>query len=159
MEYLNIFGPDSTWDGGREKAPAALSRKIAFARLQGIPEIEIWGDGQQTRSFCYIDDCLEGIYRLMYSSHCEPLNVGQDRMVTINELADIISQIAGYPILKKHVPGPQGVRGRNSDNTRLRQVLDWEPSISLEEGLSITYHWIEEQVCAKLALNSRAFLS
>ena len=150
VRFHNIFGPLGTWEGGREKAPAALCRKIAYAKLTGNPEIEIWGDGEQTRSFCYIDDCLNGIYRLMRSDYHEPLNLGQDRMVTINQLADIIAEIAGIEIVKKHVPGPQGVRGRNSDNTRLRQVLGWEPEISLEEGLTRTYAWIEEQVWARL---------
>lgn len=148
--FHNIFGPLCTWEGGKEKAPAALCRKVAIAKLTGNPEVEIWGDGQQTRSFCYIDDLLEGVYRLMQSDYHQPLNIGQDRMVTINELADIIAGIAGIEIVKKHVPGPQGVRGRNSDNTRLRQVLGWEPQISLEEGLARTYAWIEEQVRRKL---------
>lgn len=152
VRFHNIFGPRGTWDGGREKAPAALCRKVAMAKLTGIPEIEIWGDGEQTRSFCYIDDCLEGIYRLMRSDYHEPLNLGQDRMVTINELADIIAGIAGIDIVKKHVPGPQGVRGRNSDNTRLREILRWEPTVSLEEGLAQTYDWIEGQVRQKLGL-------
>lgn len=150
VRFHNIFGPLGTWEGGREKAPAALCRKIAYAKLTGNPEIEIWGDGEQTRSFCYIDDCLTGIYKLMRSDYHEPLNLGQDRMVTINQLADLIAEIAGIEIVKKHVPGPQGVRGRNSDNTRLRQVLGWEPEISLEEGLARTYAWIEEQVRARL---------
>ncbi len=150
VRFHNIFGPLGTWEGGREKAPAALCRKIAYAKLTGNPEIEIWGDGEQTRSFCYIDDCLTGIYKLMRSDYHEPLNLGQDRMVTINQLADIIAEIAGISIIKKHVPGPQGVRGRNSDNTRLRQVLGWAPEISLEEGLARTYAWIEEQVRARL---------
>jgi GDP-D-mannose 3', 5'-epimerase len=147
--FHNIFGPCGTWEGGREKAPAALCRKIAVAKLTRKPEIEIWGDGEQTRSFCYIDDCLKGIYQLMRSDYNEPLNIGQDRMVTINELADIIAGIAGIEITRKHVPGPQGVRGRNSDNSRLRQVLHWEPAISLEEGLQQTYSWIEQQVRTK----------
>lgn len=151
VRFHNIFGPLGTWDGGREKAPAALCRKIAVAKLTGNPEVEIWGDGEQTRSFCYIDDCILGIYKLMQSDYREPLNLGQDRMVTINRLADIIADIAGIQIVKKHVPGPQGVRGRNSDNTRLRAVLGWEPEISLEEGLARTYAWIEEQVRMKLA--------
>ncbi len=146
VRFHNIFGPLGTWEGGREKAPAALCRKIAVAKLSGNPEIEIWGDGEQTRSFCYIDDCVEGIFRLAHSDYCEPLNLGQDRLISINQLADLISRIAGYPITKKHVPGPQGVRGRNSDNSRLRRVLNWEPQISLEEGLARTYRWIEEQV-------------
>jgi len=150
VRFHNIFGPLGTWDGGREKAPAALCRKIATAKLTGDPEVEIWGDGEQTRSFCYIDDCVEGLYRIMQSDYRAPLNLGQDRMVTINELADMIAEIAEITIVKKHVPGPQGVRGRNSDNTRLREVLGWEPQISLEEGLARTYAWIEDQVRAKL---------
>jgi nucleoside-diphosphate-sugar epimerase len=150
VRFHNIFGPLGTWDGGREKAPAALCRKIAVAKLTGNHEIEIWGDGEQTRSFCLIDDCVKGIYKLMRSDYAEPLNLGQDRMVTINQLADIIAQIAGVRIVKKHVPGPQGVRGRNSDNTRLKDVLGWEPEISLEEGLARTYHWIEAQVRKRL---------
>jgi nucleoside-diphosphate-sugar epimerase len=144
--FHNIFGPEGTWDGGKEKAPAALCRKIAIAKLTGDPEIEIWGDGEQTRSFCYIDDLVEGVYRLVESDYHQPLNIGQDRMVTINKLADIVSEIAGIEIVKTHIPGPQGVRGRNSDNTRLRQVLQWEPQVSLEEGLAKTYAWIEQQV-------------
>lgn len=149
--FHNIFGPYATWEGGREKAPAAMCRKVAVAKLTGNPEIEIWGDGEQTRSFCYIDDCVEGIYRLMQSDYEEPLNIGQDRMVTINQLADMVAGIAGIPIVKKHIPGPQGVRGRNSDNTRLRQVLDWNPQISLEEGLTRTYTWVAQQVQEKFA--------
>jgi len=149
VRFHNIFGPHGTWDGGREKVPAALCRKIARARLTGSNEIEIWGDGEQTRSFCYIDDCVEGLFRLMRSNHREPLNLGQDRMISINALADLIADIAAWPIAKRHVDGPQGVRGRNSDNTRLRQVLGWEPSISLEEGLGRTYAWIENQVRAQ----------
>ncbi len=151
VRFHNIFGPLGTWNGGREKAPAAICRKVAFAKLTGNPQIEIWGDGEQTRSFCYIDDCINGIYKLMRSDWKEPLNLGQDRLVTINQLADMVAAIAGIRIVKKHVPGPQGVRGRNSDNTRLRQVLNWEPEISLEEGLARTYAWIERQVAASLA--------
>jgi GDP-D-mannose 3',5'-epimerase len=146
VRFHNIFGPLGTWDGGREKAPAALCRKVAYAKLTGNYEVEIWGDGEQTRSFCYIDDCVVGLYKLMRSEYREPLNLGQDRLVTINQLADLIAEIAGIAIVKKHVPGPQGVRGRNSDNTRLREVLQWEPEIALEEGLYRTYIWIEEQV-------------
>jgi GDP-D-mannose 3', 5'-epimerase len=146
VRFHNIFGPLGTWDGGREKAPAALCRKIAIARLTQSPEIEIWGDGEQTRSFCYVDDCVRGIYLLMQSDYAEPLNLGQDRMVTINELADMIADVAGIDVVKRHVTGPQGVRGRNSDNTRLRQVLGWEPEFSLEDGLRRTYLWIEQQV-------------
>lgn len=146
VRFHNIFGPLGTWEGGREKAPAALCRKVAFAKLTGDPTIEIWGDGEQTRSFCYIDDCIEGIYRLMRSGYSEPLNLGQDRLISINELADMVAQAAGTPIVKRHIPGPQGVRGRNSDNTRLRSTLDWEPQISLEEGIARTYRWIEDRV-------------
>ncbi|MFN2500499.1 MAG: NAD-dependent epimerase/dehydratase family protein [Pyrinomonadaceae bacterium] len=150
VRFHNIFGEDGTWDGGREKAPAALCRKIAIAKLTSDHEIEIWGDGEQTRSFCYIDDCVEGIYRLMRSDFAEPLNLGQDRMVSINQLADIIADIAGISITRKHIDGPQGVRGRNSDNSKLREVLGWEPEISLEYGLARTYRWIESQVGASL---------
>jgi len=148
LRFHNIFGPLGTWDGGREKAPAALCRKVSLAKRSGNFDIEIWGDGEQTRSFCYIDDCVDGIYRLMRSQYREPLNLGQDRLVTINELADMIAAAAGIKITIKHVPGPQGVRGRNSDNTRLREVLRWEPRISLEQGLKHTYQWIDRQVHA-----------
>jgi GDP-D-mannose 3', 5'-epimerase len=151
VRFHNIFGPLGTWDGGREKAPAAMCRKIAIAKLTAQHEIEIWGDGEQTRSFCLIDDCVKGIYKIMRSNYAEPLNLGQDRMVSINQLADMIAEIAGIAIVKKHVPGPQGVRGRNSDNNRLREVLGWEPEVSLENGLAITYGWIEAQVRSKLA--------
>ena len=146
VRFHNIFGEKGTWEGGREKVPAALCRKIATAKLTGNHEIEIWGDGEQTRSFCYINDCLEGIYRLMRSDFAEPINLGQDRMISINGLAEIIAEIAGISIAKKHIDGPQGVRGRNSDNDLLRETLDWEPEISLEEGLKITYEWIESEV-------------
>lgn len=146
VRFHNIFGPLGTWEGGREKAPAAICRKVAMAKLTGNHEIEIWGDGRQTRSFCYIDDCVEGIYRLMRSDYEEPLNLGQDRMVTINELADMVAAIAGIAITIRHVDGPQGVRGRNSDNSRLREVLGWEPQVTLEEGLGLTYKWIEEML-------------
>jgi nucleoside-diphosphate-sugar epimerase len=146
VRFHNIFGPYGTWQGGREKAPAAICRKVATAKLTGNPKVEIWGDGEQTRSFCYIDDCLRGIYQLMRSDYTEPLNLGQDRLVTINEMADMVAHIAGITIIKEHIPGPQGVRGRNSDNTKVKAVLGWEPEISLEEGLARTYQWIEEQV-------------
>lgn len=146
VRFHNIFGPLGTWDGGREKVPAALCRKVAIAKLTGDSNIEVWGDGEQTRSFCYIDDCIQGIHRLMNSEVSQPLNLGQDRMVTINQLADMIANIAGVEIAKRHIDGPQGVRGRNSDNTLLRQALGWEPSVSLEDGLARTYGWIEEQV-------------
>jgi GDP-D-mannose 3', 5'-epimerase len=154
VRFHNIFGPLGTWEGGREKAPAAMCRKVAQAKLGGDPAIEIWGDGEQTRSFCYIDDCIEGIYRLMRSDYSEPLNLGQDRLISINELADMVAAAAGRQIVKKHVPGPQGVRGRNSDNTRLREVLGWEPRISLEEGIARTYEWIEAQVRQRAAVSN-----
>jgi len=159
VRFHNIFGPLGTWDGGREKAPAAMCRKVAMAKMSGNHEIEIWGDGEQTRSFCYIDDCLEGLTRLMRSDFREPLNLGQDRMVTINQLADIVAKIAGVQISKKHIDGPMGVRGRNSDNTLLRKVLNWEPAISLEDGLGRTYSWIESQMRAKSAAARPAVVS
>ena len=141
VRFHNIFGPLGTYDGGREKSPAAICRKIALA-YDG-DDIEVWGDGEQTRSYCYIDDCVEGIYRLMESDHREPINLGQDRMISINELVDMVAKIAGKRIGKQYdLTKPQGVRGRNSDNTRLREVLNWEPTISLEDGLDRTYHWI-----------------
>ncbi len=155
VRFHNVFGEKGTWEGGREKVPAALCRKIAFAKLTGNSEIEIWGDGKQTRSFCYINDCLEGIYRLMRSDFHKPINLGQDRMISINELADIIAATAGVNITKKHIDGPQGVRGRNSDNNLLRETLGWEPEISLEEGLKITYEWIEAEVRRSLALSEQ----
>jgi nucleoside-diphosphate-sugar epimerase len=147
VRFHNIFGPLGTYDGGREKSPAAICRKIALA-LDG-EAIEVWGDGQQTRSYCYIDDCVEGIYRLMRSDFADPINLGQDRMISINELVDLVAGIAHKTILKKHnLRAAQGVRGRNSDNTLLRQTLHWEPTISLEEGLRRTYLWIESQLAA-----------
>lgn len=143
--FHNIYGPYGTYDGGREKSPAALCRKVAMAEDRGT--IEIWGDGKQTRSYCYIDDCLEGTYRLMHSEYREPLNIGSDRIITIDELADIIIKISSKKLKKAYdTSKPQGVRGRNSDNTLVEKVLDWEPQISLEEGLKITYRWIESQV-------------
>ena len=145
VRFHNIFGPLGTYDGGREKSPAAICRKVALAKDEDT--IEVWGDGEQTRSYCYIDDCVEGIYRLMKSNHSEPLNLGQDRMLSINDLVDIVAGIAGKKISKRYdLTKPQGVRGRNSDNTRLRQVLGWEPVVSLEEGLSKTYSWIAEEL-------------
>lgn len=149
VRFHNIFGPLGTWEGGREKAPAAMCRKVAVASHTGDHRIEIWGDGDQTRSFCYIDDCVEGIYKLMLSDYHEPLNLGQDRLISINELANIVADAAGIEIEKVHIDGPQGVRGRNSDNDRLRAVLNWEPQISLEEGLRRTYEWIDAQVREK----------
>ena len=144
VRFHNVYGPSGTYDGGREKAPAAICRKVAAAEDGGF--VEVWGDGEQTRSFCYIDDCIEGIYRLMMSDYTEPLNLGRDRMVTINQLAEIIIAISGKELSLTHVPGAQGVRGRNSDNTRLRQTLGWEPGVALEDGLVPTYQWIEKMV-------------
>jgi len=145
VRFHNVYGPLGTYEGGKEKAPAAISRKVALAHDGG--EIEIWGDGQQTRSFMYVDDCVEGLVRLMASNHHDALNLGTDRLVTINELVDLVSGIAAKRLIKRHDLGkPQGVRGRNSDNTRLNQVLDWQPSISLEQGLDVTYKWIEGEL-------------
>ena len=145
VRFHNVYGPLGTYEGGKEKAPAAISRKVALAEDGG--EIEVWGDGQQTRSFMYVDDCVEGLIRLMASEFSEPLNLGTDRLVTVNELIDLVSAIAGKKLKKRHDPSkPQGVRGRNSDNTLLNQVLGWEPAIDLEEGLGITYKWIESEL-------------
>lgn len=143
--FHNIYGPFGTWTGGREKSPAAICRKVAEQPDGGV--IEIWGDGKQTRSYCYITDCIEGIYRLTQSDYHNPLNIGSDRMVTIDELSDIIIKISGKKIDKTYnISKPQGVRGRNSDNMLSKKLLGWEPNVSLEEGLAITYRWIEEQV-------------
>jgi GDP-D-mannose 3', 5'-epimerase len=145
VRFHNIYGPYGTYDGGREKAPAALCRKVAMAEPDG--SIEVWGDGEQTRSFCYVDDCVEGIYRLMQSDYPEPLNLGTEEMVTINQLARLVTEVAGKQgVTLRHVDGPQGVRGRNSDNSRLRKVLGWEPRVTLAEGLGPTYQWIDKQV-------------
>ena len=142
--YHNIFGPEGTWQGGREKAPAAICRKVAVTPDGG--EIEIWGDGMQTRSFLYIDECLEGTIRLTRSDWTGPVNIGSDEMVTINQLADIAMEIAGKNVTKKHIPGPLGVRGRNSDNRLIFEKLGWKPEMTLKEGLGKTYHWIKEKV-------------
>jgi nucleoside-diphosphate-sugar epimerase len=148
VRFHNIYGPLGTYDGGREKSPAAICRKVAMAN--DGDEIEVWGDGEQRRSYCYIDDCVEGIFRLMRSDYREPINLGQDRMISINQLVDIVSDIAGKRIHKRYdLSKPQGVRGRNSDNTRLRKVLNWEPAVSLEEGLTITYKWILSELDKK----------
>jgi nucleoside-diphosphate-sugar epimerase len=145
VRFHNVYGPLGTYEGGKEKAPAAISRKVARTQDQG--EIEIWGDGEQTRSFMFVDDCVEGLLRLMASDHHEPLNLGTDRLISINGLVDLISKIAGKHLVKRHdLSKPQGVRGRNSDNTRLKQVLGWEPTISLEVGLEVTYKWIEAEL-------------
>jgi len=145
VRFHNIFGPLGTYDGGREKSPAAICRKVALA-ADG-DEIEVWGDGQQTRSYCYVSDCVEGIYRLVHSDHHEPINLGQDRMVTVDELVDMVATVAGKTIKKRHdLTKPQGVRGRNADLTLMRSVLGWEPQVSLEQGLAATYSWIKEQL-------------
>jgi GDP-D-mannose 3', 5'-epimerase len=142
--YHNIFGPEGTWTGGREKAPAAICRKIAMARSGD--EIELWGDGEQTRSFLYVDECVEGTVRLLRSSFAGPVNIGSEEMVTINQLVDLIADIAGKRIGKKHITGPQGVCGRNSDNRLIKEKLDWQPTQSLRAGLEATYRWVEQQV-------------
>jgi nucleoside-diphosphate-sugar epimerase len=148
VRFHNIFGPLGTYDGGREKSPAAICRKVALAGEHD--EIEVWGDGQQTRSYCYVSDCVEGIHRLMQSDHHDPINLGQDRIVTVNELVDIVSRIAGKRISKRYdLSKPQGVRGRNADIGRMRAVLGWEPSVSLEEGLTDTYEWISKQLVSR----------
>ena len=140
----NCYGPYGTWRGGREKAPAAICRKVAMARDWG--EIELWGDGKQTRSFMYVDDCVEGIMRLTESDFTGPVNLGSDEMVTMNDLVSLVTEIAKRPVHIKHVEGPIGVRGRNSDNTLIREKLGWAPSTSLKDGLRPTYSWIEQQV-------------
>ena len=145
VRFHNIFGPLGTYDGGREKSPAAICRKVALVADGG--EIEVWGDGEQTRSYCYIDDCVEGIYRLMHSDHREPLNLGTDRLVSINDLVDLVAEAAGKTVRKRYnLSAPQGVRGRNSDNTQLREVLGWEPGTTLEAGLAVTYQWIRSEM-------------
>ena len=140
--FHNIFGPYGTWKGGKEKAPAAICRKVAEA----TNEIEVWGDGQQTRSFLYVDECVEGILRLMRSDFEGPVNIGSDEMVTINQLVDITSKIAGKELSIKHVDGPTGVRGRNSDNKLIKEKLGWSPSKPLEEGLKQTFEWISKLI-------------
>lgn len=155
VRFHNVYGELGTWEGGREKAPAAMCRKVAHAKLTNDPRVEIWGDGEQTRSFMHVDDCVEGVYRLMMSDHPEPLNLGRDRMVTINQLAHVAADAAGIEIEEVHIDGPMGVRGRNSDNTRLREVLGWEPNIALEEGIKRTYDWIEAQLRAKMGREER----
>jgi GDP-D-mannose 3',5'-epimerase len=142
--FHNIYGPFGTWTGGREKAPAAVCRKIAQA-VNG-DEIEIWGDGEQTRSFLFIDDCLDAVQKLMMSDHSQPINIGSEEMVSINKLVEIVAKIANKELGIKHITGPQGVRGRNSNNDRVRKYLGWDSLISLEEGMRRTYQWIEHQV-------------
>ena len=143
VRFHNIYGPYGTYCGGKEKVPAALCRKVTES-VDG--KLEIWGDGKQTRSFCYIDDCVTGLQKLMDSNYYEPLNLGTDTMVTINELAEIVMKTASKQLELVHIDGPMGVRGRNSDNSLLREVLGWEPHVTLEEGLAKTYAWIKEQI-------------
>ncbi|MDQ0463134.1 nucleoside-diphosphate-sugar epimerase [Caulobacter ginsengisoli] len=147
--YHNIFGPEGTWDGGKEKAPAAMCRKVAMANTGGT--IDIWGDGLQTRSFLYVDECLEGSTRLLRSGFEGPVNIGSDEMVTINQLAGLVADIAGKTIHLNHIPGPLGVRGRNSDNRMIEDRLGWRPSQPLVAGLERTYEWIERQVARNAA--------
>ena len=152
VRFHNVYGPLGTYKGGKEKAPAAISRKVALANDED--EIEIWGDGKQTRSFMYVDDCVEGLIRIMASTYHEPLNLGNSTMISVDELVDLVSAIAGKRLVKRHdLTKPQGVRGRNSDNSRLFQVLAWEPSISLESGLEVTYRWIENELRARGAFS------
>lgn len=142
--YHNIFGPEGTWDGGKEKAPAAICRKVARAKSSDV--IDIWGDGKQTRSFLYVDECVEGTLRLTRSDFEGPVNIGSEEMVTINQLVDLVADIAGKSIQKNHIPGPTGVRGRNSDNRLIEERLGWAPSQTLRAGLERTYEWIETQI-------------
>lgn len=145
--FHNVYGPHGTWDGGREKAPAAICRKVIAAKLSGNHEIEIWGDGNQNRSFMYIDDCIEGIGKIMDSNILEPINLGSSEMVSINQLVDIVEDIAGLKLKRNYnLDAPKGVNGRNSDNTLIREYLEWEPGISLRQGLEKTYAWIYDEM-------------
>ena len=145
--FHNVYGPHGTFDGGREKAPAAISRKVIEASITGKKDITIWGDGHQTRSFMYIDDCVKGILAIMYSDIIEPLNLGSSEMVSINQLVDIVEDIAGFKLNRKYdLDAPKGVRGRNSENTLIKKYLNWEPSIPLKNGMKKTYDWIKEQM-------------
>ncbi len=144
--FHNVYGPFGTWDGGREKAPAAMIRKVIEALDKGKTEIEVWGDGEQTRSFMYIDDCITGIDKLMNSGHSDPLNLGRSELVTINQLLDFVEDLAGVQLTRNYnLSAPQGVRGRNSDNTEIKKVLGWEPEVDLKTGMEETYRWIKEQ--------------
>ncbi|MCC9197989.1 NAD-dependent epimerase/dehydratase family protein [Arthrobacter sp. zg-Y820] len=148
--FHNVYGPEGTWEGGREKAPAALCRKFAHASLTGELDVEIWGDGEQTRSFMYIDDCVRGILEIMNGDSAEPVNLGSAELVSINQMADLLEKISGTVVNRKYkLDAPQGVRGRNSDNTLFRDTYGWEPSISLYDGLERTYAWIQDQVKAQ----------
>jgi nucleoside-diphosphate-sugar epimerase len=157
LRYHNVYGPHGTYEGGREKAPAAICRKVIEAKLSGNHEIEIWGDGEQTRSFMYIDDCLKGTQLLMESDYADPLNLGSDQLVTINRLTDIVEEIAGIKLRRKYnLNAPKGVRGRNSDNTLITQVLGWAPEILLEDGMKQTYRWIYDQMTSDNGLRRAA---
>jgi nucleoside-diphosphate-sugar epimerase len=150
--YHNVYGPLGTFEGGREKAPAAICRKVATAKLRGEDEIEVWGDGEQTRSFMYIDDCINGTRAIAASEVAEPINLGSSELVSINELIDKVERIAGIRVRRRYeLSAPQGVRGRNSDNTLIRERLGWEPSIALDEGLEATYRWVHDQLAARIA--------
>jgi nucleoside-diphosphate-sugar epimerase len=154
VRFHNVYGPLGAWEGGREKSPSAICRKIAMA--SDGDEIEVWGDGEQTRSYCYVDDAVDGMHRVMRSEFADPVNVGQDRLVTVNQLVDIVAGAAGKTVRRRHVlDAPQGVRGRNSDNTLIRRVLGWEPTTTLEEGLARTYRWVEEQVRSRSGSHNR----
>ena len=155
--FHSMYGPLGTYDGGREKAPAAICRKVALAEDGGT--IEIWGDGEQTRTYCYIADCVEGIHRLMRSEHHEPINLGSDQLISIDELARMVARVAGKHVELRHVAGPEGVRGRASDNTRARAVLGWAPRVALEDGLRRTYAWIAGEVGRTSPANAAATIS
>jgi nucleoside-diphosphate-sugar epimerase len=147
--FHNVYGPFGTWDGGREKAPAAISRKVLQARHSGKHEIEIWGDGHQARSFMYIDDCTRGVVDIFKSDILDPINLGSSELVTINQLVDIAEEIAGVKLKRKYnLSAPKGVNGRNSDNTMIKKLLGWEPSIRLRDGMEKTMAWIEKEMLA-----------
>jgi GDP-D-mannose 3',5'-epimerase len=155
--YHNVYGPHGTYHGGREKAPAAICRKVAEAKLSGTREIEIWGDGEQTRSFTYVDDCVTGTQLLMWSDVDEPLNIGSSELVSVNQLVDLVEEIAGVTLRRRYdLDAPQGVRGRNSDNARIRERLGWEPTTSLRDGLLRTYRWIYDDLAAARSTAVRA---
>jgi GDP-D-mannose 3',5'-epimerase len=150
--YHNVYGPQGTYDGGREKAPAAICRKVITAKLSGNHEIEIWGDGKQTRSFMWIDDCVKGTQMIMHGNYAEPLNLGSSELVSINQLVDIVEEIAGVKLKRRYnLQAPKGVNGRNSDNTLIQKVFDWEPSTRLRDGLERTYRWIHDQMAPRFA--------
>jgi GDP-D-mannose 3',5'-epimerase len=154
--YHNVYGPHGTWDGGREKAPAAICRKVIEAKEKGIGEIEIWGNGQQTRSFMYIDDCVKGTQDILRSDILEPINLGSSELVTINELVDVVEQISGTKLRRRYnLSAPKGVNGRNSDNTQIKKRLGWEPSTRLQDGMERTYRWIYDQYRARNASGAR----